>query len=497
MRRLSKPELIGTWRQLFGASVVAAASFDLLQNENPKDPGLQFDPGAIDFDALFTTVSALADATLADPAARTLALGNCDGTTSASCLSGLTDTFAPRAFGRPLTDDERTLYQTYAMQAGLRLAMVRVAMAPAAAVQLELDGTVQDNRVRLTAYEVARRLALELTQAGPDDTLLAAAAGGSLDTLDQVRAQGRRLLATDGARARVTSLLTTWLGLDQVSDPHPTVAKGLSLDGTGFGEEARQELLRFATYVTVDQQAPFERLFTDKTAFPSSARLAAIFGVPQGAEPAQLSDVRGGVLMRPATGLSTSAHSNPILRGVEIRTRVLCDSLPPPPVDAVAARMTALGTLSPLTMSTREIDTETTSPDFCMGCHHRINPLGYPLEQLGPMGELRTEEKVWDDTGAVVATHPLDLHVDDVALIPTLMQSVDGAQDLMQLLAGERKVKQCFATHLVMDTRMRPSSATDGCTINEATAQLEAGAPALDALLLAVASEDILWRAAP
>ena len=50
-------------------------------------------------------------------------------------------------------------------------------------------------------------------------------------------------------RPRVTSLLTTWLGLDTVSDPNPTVAKGLELDGAGFGEEARQELLRGAALV--------------------------------------------------------------------------------------------------------------------------------------------------------------------------------------------------------------------------------------------------------
>src|SRR5690606_36528859 len=104
-------------------------------------------------------------------------------------------------------------------------------------------------------------------------------------------------------------------------------------------------------------------------------------------------------------------ETRPVIRGLVLRTRVLCDAMNRPNNQAVEDRLEQIGQLSPLDYSMRERLSILTSPTECTACHSQINPLAFPLEAFDQLGRFRTVEKVFNEEGAEVASHHLDLVV--------------------------------------------------------------------------------------
>lgn len=403
----------------------------------------------------------------------------CDiaGPADDACAEAFVAELAPRAFRRPLLDEERQwlegVYFDARAQLGFTDAMevlaATVLQAPAM-MYLGEQGTAvadaPDTLRRLTDHELASRLSYFLWDTMPDDALRQAADAGELLTEEGLRAQTERLLDDPRAQARIGRLLWSWLQLDggmlhfsleeaqKRADLYPEY-------GPALQEAMRIELEAFVTDVLANDGS-FERLMTSTRAYVNGplAELYGVQGGPVGEDewawvelPAE---ERAGVLTRAAflSVFSNTAAQSPIRRGTFTLEEVLCFQLgdPPPDVDDTpidgGEQPGGAGT-----MTVREATEARTGEAQCRGCHSVINPVGYAFEHYDAIGRWQTEE--------VVSGLPVDasglLQGSDVD------GPVHGAVELSQTLAGSAQVRACFAERWLEEALGGELGALDEC----------------------------------
>jgi hypothetical protein len=347
----------------------------------------------------------------------------------------------------------------------------------------------------IDAWSVASRLAYALTGQGPDEALLDAAAKDALGSEDEVRPHAERLIGSPAARAQLRATLRDWLNLDAIPTPHAALTERAGVERDGLAEEAVEELLDYASYQILDQGGDVTALMSDSIGFPRSERIATLYGseISDGTEPVQLPD-HGGLLLRIAPLLSGQLSSSPILRGVYVRKRILCDTLPSPDFSIVNARLDELEHQDKTMVTTREAVTAITSGSPCNGCHVNINPLGFSLESFDPLGVPRSEELVLDAEGNELASHPIDTHVTGASIESGLPDELNGPADLNAALAESFKVRACIAERLYTQARLRPSSESDHCALAALEEALMAGGSIRDAWLNAVVGPELFVR---
>ena len=502
MRRLSKQELVNTLGSLFGTDLIATADVKLALEKIPDQntsTNADFDNRIVDVEGLLDVAQLLVDKTFADSARATRVLG-CNGTDINQCRSSIADKFAYRALRGQVPAELKTsvtaLMTEVGGQDGLKMGAMRILLSPYfhQHVELAADGGTDPKRLRLTAFEVASRLAYRLTGTMPDDQLLQAAAGNQLGTLAQVEAQATRLLQSSDARAHWRRFLADWLQAKSGVDPSEIIAKEAGIAAQGFGAEARAELLRFGEYIIFDKKGSLADLLTDNSVFASTDRLASVFGVSKSDAPQKSDKGFAGIILRPAKLVSASVYTSPILRGVYVRKRVLCEELPSPSQDIVNSRLGEVELMPHADFSNREITHKVTSGSACVSCHSLINPVGFALEDFGPLGTPRNIERVYEATGATGVTHQLETYVDDLRLSASVSPA-KGSSDLVSELVESPKSKSCFSQRLIEGTQYRPKNQLDNCVMNETNELLHYSRPLLESIAKSVANDGIFWKA--
>jgi hypothetical protein len=112
--------------------------------------------------------------------------------------------------------------------------------------------------------------------------------------------------------------------------------------------------------------------------------------------------------------------------------------LPPPPPDAQGSA----GLPAP-TDGARAWVEEVTSGDGCAACHVWVNPLGFSLEGFDSLGRARTEERLFDDAGALVATLPIDTRA--TVNVGELQRDVSGPHDVVDMMLESGRLQACLA----------------------------------------------------
>jgi Protein of unknown function (DUF1592)/Protein of unknown function (DUF1588)/Protein of unknown function (DUF1585) len=424
--------------------------------------------------------------------------------------------------------DDKALQQNVTLTAGAQQINIDVALPQRDAIKLGVDVTnasadrtltmrslklattaseVSDctpeaasgGKMTLDDWSVASRLAFALTGRGPDEELLKAAARGELRSEAQVRPHAARLIRSPDARRQLEAVLDSWLHLNLLPTPTDTIANAAGIDPAGLGAEARRELLDYATYLVLDRDADAESLMTARIGFPRSDRMAKLYGsaIATDDKPVDLPNGHGGLLLRVAPLLSGQHRSSPIMRGVYVRKSLMCDELPSPDFSVVQARTQALEEADPAKMSAREITTALTSPPTCMGCHVNINPIGFTLEQFGPLGLPRKVEVAYTLDGQEVGQHPIDATTTAAQLEIGGPDRLDGAEDLMEALANGGKVRACIAERFYTHAQMRPAVDADSCALAEVEQGLRDGMSIKEAWLLAVVNAELFLRKDP
>jgi len=381
---------------------------------------------------------ALAEQVLRDPTRRAR-LVTCTpaGIRDDRCATETLAALGRRLWRRPLSTEETTALGNVAGRAaevlgdfwrGLEYGLAALLQAPDMVFRAELGvpDAARPGFSRFTGYEMAARMAWFLWDGPPDAALLDAAAGGVLDTPEGLRGEATRMIADPKGRRGLRAFLTDWLHLGEL-DRVSRDAMIFPAYGPDLTNAAREETLRTAAWIALDENRDFRDILTSRDTFVNR-RLASVYRVqfPQRAMEGEgdpfarvtfaEDDLRRGLLGQ-ASILLLHAHptsTSPTLRGKFVRESLLCSPIPMPPVGLNTAVPEPSATLRTLR---ERIAAHNTVPE-CATCHRLTDPLGLTLETFDAIGRSRRSENgVPLDTSGDLDGRPL---ADARALAQTL-----------------------------------------------------------------------------
>jgi hypothetical protein len=367
-----------------------------------------------------------------------------------ACAKSFIQSFATRAFRRPVGDDEAaqllTLYHAAADGAtyadGIEEVASGVLQSAAFLYLTETGGGASGANIELTPYEVASQMSYLLRASPPSQDLIAAAVAGKLDTTDgRVQAiQDYGLLGGADPLNRTVRIIREWLGTDQLED----TAKDTTVypDFPGLKPAMVAETTDFLNDVVTRRDkgnGTLEQLLGANWTSTKDANLAALYdasGPGSDADDTILLPKRRGILNQGAF-LSVYAHASetgPVLRGVAILRRVTCLGVASP----ATLNITVVPLVPDPTKSMRERLSGHVTDTVCAGCHTRIDNLGLTFEIYNGMGkdQFMDSGQPIDSSGALTDT------------TTELDRSYTDSNDLAVALSTSPTVRECFARNI-------------------------------------------------
>jgi len=431
-------------------------------------------------DASYTLATTLGRELTSTAARRTALVGACATDTAttndAQCLRDFLTRFGRLVHRRPLTPEDLTFYSSVAGTTPVDAAVLADVIAllltsPQFLYHFEEGDPAASGPTPLDAYALASRLSFHFWQTMPDDALLATAQDGSILTEAGYRAQVTRLFADARTNASLDDFFGQWWRVDELGPLNTRVGTpvfdafaGTDAPSATLNDEMNAEVLELARFVT-RADAPLGELLTSRKAFARTPALAALYGQPAwdgaGSPPDFTQPERRGLLTRAAFLASGSANTRPVMKGYRVRNALLCTQLPPPPPGAGANPIP----LSP-DLTTREmVELITEQPQTaCQGCHlHLLNPLGYVTENFDALGRVRTEQRLFSDTGMLRLSKPVSTR--GIPNVGGGERPIEHADELHALMLGG-EFQTCFARQYFRFTFQRmEDEAKDGCLL--------------------------------
>ncbi len=323
--------------------------------------------------------------------------------------------FAPRAFRRPVSDAEIAGLMKFVNMAftqeglsdesvdrGMSLAIRAALMSPEFLFRMERNSQADGKGAifALNDYQLASRLSYFLWSSMPDDALYAEAKAGTLK--QNLETQVARMLKDPKGISLTKDFLGQWLEIRSL-EATPNVDKALL---TSMKSETEQ----FFNYIVTNNRPITDLLYADYTFV--DARLAKLYGISgvTGDEfrkvPVDLAQ-RGGIMTQASILTLTSKplgeglRTSPVVRGKFILENLFNQKLPPPPPDVPAL---ALDTNTQLKGTVRQIFEQHRNFPSCAGCHARMDPYGFALENYAGNGAWRLA----DNGDAVDASGMID-----------------------------------------------------------------------------------------
>jgi len=409
-----------------------------------------------------------------------------------ACATQFIKEFGLKTYRRPLTDAEVASYEGIydkgvmgrSFPVGIEWITFAMLQSPHFLNRVEFTPAPADGKTyaRPASYEMASRLSFLLWQSMPDDALFEAAAQNKLSTDAEVAAQARRMLADPKAK-RIYQFFQEWMDVDELpamdrnTDVYPEYKDSLP-------DLLAQEAKAFVDDVIWNGAGDFKTLMTAPYSFVN-AELATHYGL-SGVTGTNFRRVdtpgRGGFL---SLGGVVSVHdkatrSSIVLRGLRIRTEVLCQVVGAPPADIVVD----LPEVAPGLPQAERLKQHRTQ-ELCASCHDKMDPLGVPFENFDAMGRLRTEDEQGNPVttaGAITFTQASDA-------------TVANANELSTKLAESKEVRECFSRQAFRFFYGRGEAAADNCSISQLNAAFEKSSFSIKELLVALTQTDaFLYR---
>lgn len=257
----------------------------------------------------------------------------------------------------------------------------------AAASQLAASAT------RITDIELASRLSFFLWSSIPDDELLTLAGKNELSKPAVLEAQIRRLLADPRARALTDNFLTNWLEIDKLSAARPSTEFYPNFNDK-LKTAMRAEVETFCNKLREDDRPVLDLLAAEYTY--ANEDLARFYGLPgvAGKEPQRVSlkpeHHRGGILGMAGILALTShtSRTSPTLRGKYVLD-VIFGTPPQPPPANVSQIDEGKKKNGKDPRSFREKLDLHAQDATCAGCHKKLDPLGFGLDNFDAIGAWR------------------------------------------------------------------------------------------------------------
>lgn len=363
----------------------------------------------------------------------------------AACIQQVLREFTPRAFRRPVLDEDLAPLFAAADEAlaagdtpeqALTIVLEAVLLSPHFLFRVELDASPQSLEPHaLTDYELASRLSYFLWSSMPDETLFDAAKAGSLGDAEVLSTEVERMLLDEKAGALVENFAGQWLYLRKVDEVAPDASTFPNFDPDLRAAMKRETELLFEQVLFGG--SPVDQLLTADFTFVND-RLAQHYGLAAvGSEQMVQVDLSGstqrpGGLLGQASVLTVTSHASttsPVLRGKWVLGQLLCAEIPPPPPDVNIN----LNDEEITGVTVREKLEQHRSDPTCNACHQVMDPIGLGLEHYDAIGAYRETD----------AGSPIDASGE----LPG-ERSFEGPDDLRRLIAEDEAFTECLIKNL-------------------------------------------------
>ena len=402
--RLNRSEYRNTIRDLTGVDL--KTSFDL----PPDDTGNGFD----NIGDVLTLSPLLMERYFA---AADRILGNadvqkkllvCKPAEQADCARRILESFARRAYRRPVTAAEIERLLPFVEQArregdtpenGVLLAARAVLVSPNFLFKVERDPAGE--------FELANRLSYFLWSSMADEELYSLAAQDRLTEPGVLDAQVGRMLANPKAGALADNFSGQWLEIRNLDSIRPDRQKFPAFTGD-LRNAMRRETSMFFESVMREDRSIFDFVDADYTFL--NERLARHYGIsgvtgPEFRRVHLDGTARGGVLTQ-ASVLTVSSYptrTSPVLRGKFLLANIL--NAPPPPPPAGVPQLSEAGASSSASVRL-QMDAHRANA-ACSVCHARMDPLGFALENYDAIGHWREADGDEEDAPPIDASAEL------------------------------------------------------------------------------------------
>lgn len=448
--------------------------------------------------------------------------------TDAACGLAAVLKFAESAYRRPLTKEESDSLQTLwtdltttnggGVAEAIQHGYDAVLLSPAFLYRTEI-GDGWNNAGPISQYELASEISYFLADGPPDQELLSAAANKQL-TPDAVRAQARRVLGTDVAKANIEAAMIAYFQLTTV--PGVVIDEG-TVEGIPVTDGLKNSMLRegeeFLKHVL--WQGALGDLVTSRRTWINS-QLAPVYGVTSPSADANvfteimLPEGRSGLLtLSPfLTSKSRPDGTSVVGRGLAVNAALICSENPPFPEGNTTVTDAIASQADWTERQKADFRADPTRGAVCAVCHGQFDAMGLVLENYDAVGQYRTKDKkgnaidlAWT-SGKLPPSFAYDQNGDGVP-DPTVVTSPSQlAQALLrdEPAWGSNALTRCMALNFInyaladesQGSARIPGAPTDGCAVRAVTdAFARASDKSFTSLLAEIAASETLAHRTP
>lgn len=414
LRRLTPREYSRSIEDLLGIRFDAVAEVGLPEPDNPAGfdnlaAALTLSPAVLE--KYLAAAEKISDRVANDRAAMEglLAVQPGNGVTERDAARQIAARLLRRAYRRPVGDVEvERLLKVYdrgaagGFEAGVRGMLKPVLASPYFLFRVEAD-PAGATPARVSDHELAVRLSYLIWSTMPDEILSTRADQGRLSDPAVLEAQVKRMLADPRGRALTQGFGEEWLDLDKLAQARPSTEFFPAFNAR-LRRAMHEETSTFFDKLREEDRSVLELLDSDYTYV--NAELARHYGI-SGVTGSDMRKVtlkpeyhRGGLLGMGSV-LALTSHTfrtSPTLRGRYILDVLLGTPPPPPPPDAAGQLKEEPGKEP---KSFREVLAQHAGNPSCSGCHRKLDPLGFALDNYDAVGAWResTPERPLDTSG--------------------------------------------------------------------------------------------------
>lgn len=311
--------------------------------------------------------------------------------------------FLPRAYRRPVTDAEvkevltvfsAGLKRNLGWDGSLRVMFKAIILSPNFLFLDEAQRPGDKGPWAVDDHELASRLSYFLWSSMPDEELFKLAQDKKLHEDAILAAQTKRLLAHEKARAFTKNFAGQWLRFEEVYNTVDPDRRKFPEFNETIRHAMHDQAFAFTDHLLRHNGRLLDLLQSDYT-FLNEA-LAKFYGLPpvSGGDMREVklpNTSRGGIVGMGAILASTAypQRTSPVLRGKWV-LETLLGTPPPPPPPNVGSLPEDDRSLKEVTLRKR-LEAHRDKP-ACIGCHVRMDPIGFALENLDAVGRWRDQE---------------------------------------------------------------------------------------------------------
>ncbi len=394
---------------------------------------------------------------------------------------GTVEQLARRAYRRPVEAKEverlLTLFDKATkggakFEDALKPVIKAVLVSPHFLLRIERDKAKADAAYRVADHELATRLSYFLWGTMPDAELSARADEGTLSEPKTFDAQVKRMLADPKARALTDTFAEQWLQLKKLPQARPST-EFFPTFTPKLRQAMRDEVATFFDHLRTDDLPLTHLLDADYTYL--NADLARHYGVAGVSGPefqkVKLTDPNRGGLLGMGAVLALTSHTNrtsPTLRGKYVLDVIL--GTPPPPPPPNVSQIDEAKTPKELKTFRDKLTAHAAQPS-CAGCHAKIDPLGFGLENFDAVGRWRKSGGDVDASGKLSGG-----------------ESFNGPKELKAVLLKKKpRFVENVAEKLLVYALGRELQSSDAPAVKRITADLEKSEYKFSALVAGVA----------